>query len=166
MNSRMAEGVCIANPLRGNRAGRQQGRQGGFTLIEMMVTIGIMAIVLAIALPAYSAWRQSAALQNSSETLMSHIKQARIMAVSRNRSVSIAFATNAYTVDSSGSNPQQYLLSQYSKRLTMSAAFSGTPATTLTFGSDGTATSGSVTITNASGATKTIQVNLVGRTYE
>jgi type IV fimbrial biogenesis protein FimT len=162
----MAESVRIAVPLRGNDSGQQVARQGGFSLIEMMVVLGIMAIILAVALPAFNAWRESTALQSAEETLMAHIKQARIMAVSGNRSVSVTFTTNSYTVDSAGTNPQQYLLSDYSKSLTMNAAFTNTPATTLIFDSDGTATQGSVTMQNANGTTRIIQVNLVGRAYD
>jgi Tfp pilus assembly protein FimT len=33
----------------------------------MMVVIGIMGIILAVALPAFNAWRESTALQSASE---------------------------------------------------------------------------------------------------
>jgi type IV fimbrial biogenesis protein FimT len=161
MNYRMAEGVRIAIPLRGNHYGRQAARQDGFSLIEMMVVIGIMAIILAVALPAFSAWRESTALQSASETLMAHIKQARIMAVSGNRAVSITFAANSYTMDSGGTNPQVFQLSDYSKNLSMTST-----AATLTFSSDGTTNAqDTITIKNLNGTIRTISVNLVGRAY-
>lgn len=126
----------------------------------MMVVIGIMAIILAVALPAFSAWRESTALQSASETLMSHIKQARVMAVAGNRSVSITFTSSSYTLDATGANPQQFLLSDYSKTLTMAYT-----AATLTFASGGTANTETVTVQNANGTSKAISVNIVGRAY-
>jgi type IV fimbrial biogenesis protein FimT len=157
----MAEGVRIAIPLRGNHYGRQAERQQGFSLIEMMVVIGIMGIILAVALPAFNAWRESTALQSASETLMAHIKQARVMAISGNRSVSIVFTGSSYTLDSGGAEQQQYLLSDYAKSLTMTYT-----AATLTFNSDGTTnTTDTIDIKNNNGTTKSISVNIVGRAY-
>ena len=122
--------------------------------------IGILAIMLAIALPRYSAWRASTALQSASETLMSHIKQARIMAVTGNRSVSIDFTATGYTVDSTGSQPQQYALGAYAGGLSL-----GYTAARLTFNSSGTSGTETVTLTDADGNTRGITVNFVGRAY-
>jgi type IV fimbrial biogenesis protein FimT len=152
----------ITVPPHGDDSGQRVARQGGFSLIEMMVVLGIMAIILAVALPAFNAWRESTALQSAEETLMAHIKQARIMAVSGNRSVSVAFTTNSYTVDSTSANPQQYLLSDYSKSLSMTYS-----TATLQFNSDGTTNvSDTINVKNANGTNKTISVNLVGRAYD
>jgi len=164
MNFSMADSVRITPSLRGESSGRQEVREGGFSLIELMVVIGIMAIILAVALPIYNQWRQSTALSTASQTLMAHLKQARVMAVSNNRQVSVTFTANSYTVDSAGSNPQQYLLSDYAKGLTLSTTFA---SNTLNFFSNGVSDTSSnkdtVTITNSSGASKTITVNIVGQ---
>jgi len=129
-----------------------------------MAVIGIMAIMLAVALPAFSAWRESAALQSASETLMAHLKQARLMAVSGNRTVHVVFAPDSYTLDSGGANERQYPLSQYSDALVFTdVTFSGNK---LTFGSRGTANSGHVIIQNADGTTRKITINILGRAYD
>jgi type IV fimbrial biogenesis protein FimT len=159
----------MARTIRWDRSGRQEAgqkeaRRKGFTLIEMMVTIGIMAIVLAIAVPAFSAWRQSTALQYATQTLMAHIKQARLMAVSGNRTVRVFFATDGYTVDSGGANEQQYPLNRYADALVFSdVSFSGNK---LTFRSSGLANFGHVILQNGNGSTRKITVNIMGRPYD
>lgn len=165
MNFSMVDSVRITRALRGYSSGRQEVREGGFSLIELMVTVGIMAIILATALPVYNQWRQSTALSSAADTLKSHIMQARVEAVSENRQVSVTFTPSSYTVDSgTGGNPQQYLLSDYSKGLALSSTFA---SNTLTFASNGVSSISSlkntVTITNSNGASKIISVNIVGQ---
>lgn len=144
----------------------QRSRERGLTLIEMMVTVGIMVIILAFSIPKYDAWRQSTALQSANETLVAHLKQARLMAVSQNRTVSVVFTSSSYTVDSGGADQQQYPLSRYSNRLTLTPNFPGTPSTLIFYSSGMTNITGankSVTISNADGVSKTITVNTVGQ---
>jgi len=145
--------------------------QRGFTLIEMMVTIGIMSIMMAIALPAFSDWRERSAAKTASDTLVAHLKQARIKAISESRCVSVVLDTGtpSYKFDS-----LQVSLSQYSKRLTMTTTIaSATKA--FVFKGDGTsgtntcgafsASLGSVTIISPTGVSHTITMNGIGRVY-
>lgn len=126
----------------------------------MLVVIGILAILLAIALPRFSAWRAANALQSATETLTAHIKQARLMAVTGNRDIDITFSPTGYTVDASGTQPQQYSLSSYSGGLSLSAN-----VTKLNFNSNGSSNMGTVTLTDADGDSRAIKVNGVGRAY-
>ncbi len=137
----------------------------GFSVIEMMVVIGIIAIVLAIALPAYSGWHARSAATNAANTLLGHLKQARALAVADNRNVSVTFTSTSYIFDADTTGNcglcKKLLIntSQFSNRLSIS------PTTTRTFTSRGTINqSGTITIA-AAGYSKQITLNVIGRAY-
>lgn len=56
----------------------------GFTLIEMMIGVSIMAILLAIGLPQFSTWIGNARIRTIAESVLSGLQIARSEAVSRN----------------------------------------------------------------------------------
>ncbi|MES0371424.1 MAG: GspH/FimT family pseudopilin [Mariprofundaceae bacterium] len=134
---------------------RNSRKDQGFSLIEMMVVIGIMAIIAAIALPTFSEWRQRAASQTAADSLVAHLKQARIIAISESRSVTFAFTTSDYTMDG-----RTVELSEYSPVLTLTTANAS-----WTFQSRGTVVNnGDITLATPS-LTKIISVNSLGRTF-
>ena len=67
-------------------------RQRGFTLIELMVTIGIMAILTALAVPSYIDFIDRTRLRGAADEVVSVIGNARVESVKNDRDVSIAFA--------------------------------------------------------------------------
>lgn len=71
-------------------------RQQGFTLIELMVTIVIAAIVMAAAIPAYTAWIQNSHIRNASESILNGLQRARAEAVVRNTSVAFILGGGAF----------------------------------------------------------------------
>jgi type II secretion system protein H len=138
--------------------------QRGFSLMELMIVIVIVGILAAIAFPAFSSWREKQSVSNAASSLLSHLKQARNIAMAENRSVSISFSSSAYTfdADTTGScgpcKDNMVSYSQYSGNLSIS------PTTTRTFSSRGTANSGTMTV-SASGNSKEIGMNVLGRAY-
>jgi type IV fimbrial biogenesis protein FimT len=68
---------------------RSQHRSRGFTLIELVTTITVMAILAGIALPSFSAFIASQRIRNVSFDLMAAITLARSQAVTRNGNVSL-----------------------------------------------------------------------------
>jgi len=124
----------------------------------------IMAIMAAVAIPAFSSWREKQAVRNATQTLMVQLKKARALAVSENRSVSITFTSTSYIFDAdttgtcSTCKNETNNLSQYSNQLSVS------PTTTRTFSSRGTSNSGSITLT-AGSSSKKIKMNVIGRAY-
>ena len=59
----------------------------GLTLLEMMVSLAILAIVLAVAIPSMQSWVQNQRLYNLSESLLNGIKTAQMEAVKSNMPV-------------------------------------------------------------------------------
>jgi type IV fimbrial biogenesis protein FimT len=62
-------------------------RNSGFTLIEMMIGITLLAILLAMALPSYRTWIQNAKIRNAAESILDGLQLARSEAVARNSPV-------------------------------------------------------------------------------
>ena len=73
---------------------RRPSRAGGFTIIELLVTVTVLGIVLMIGLPNLSAWLQNTQIRNSAEAMVSGLQLARVEALRRNRQV------HFYIVDS------------------------------------------------------------------
>lgn len=136
----------------------------------MLIVVIILGILTAIAAPAFSQWRAHSAANNAASSIMAHLKQARNLAVSENRSVSVVFTATAYTFDQDMTgtcNPCRNLtmqLSQYSNNLSASTTATGD---IFTFGSTGTGSTGTVTITDAADPaySRQITVNMIGRTF-
>ncbi len=71
----------------------------GFTLIELMIGIAIVAIVLALGMPSFGAWIQNGRLRNASESILNGLQLARSEAVKRNTPVQFTLgAGSAWTV--------------------------------------------------------------------
>lgn len=62
-------------------------RDRGFTLIEMMVTIAVLAILVAIAVPSFSDFMEKARLRGAADALSSQFSLARSQAVRSGRDV-------------------------------------------------------------------------------
>ena len=68
-------------------------RQRGFTLVELMVTITLMALLLGLAAPAFSEWTRNAQVRTVSDTLQNGARLAQTEAMRRNRQM-VFFLSN------------------------------------------------------------------------
>ncbi len=59
----------------------------GFTLIEMLVTLSVLAILLALAMPSLSAWFARARLAGATESLTDTLRFARKQAITRQQPI-------------------------------------------------------------------------------
>lgn len=66
----------------------------GFTLVELMVTVAIMGILLAMAIPTYSTWMQNTRVRNTAEGIVEGLNKAKNEAVRRNALVRFTLVDN------------------------------------------------------------------------
>ena len=78
----------------------------GFTALELMVTIGIIAIVAAIGIPAYTNWIPKYKLGKDITNLKADLEMAKLAAKRENICVGVNFTTTEYTIfrDNRGAN--------------------------------------------------------------
>jgi type IV fimbrial biogenesis protein FimT len=68
--------------------------QRGMTIIELMIGLAIMAIVLFVAVPAFTIFLQNQQIKNAAQTVMQGLNTARAEAIRRNESVRFQFVSN------------------------------------------------------------------------
>lgn len=71
-------------------------RNSGFTLIELMIVIGMIGILTAISVPAVMKWLPNYRLKAAARDLYSNMQKAKIEAVKRNADVLIIFTSGTY----------------------------------------------------------------------
>lgn len=65
-------------------------RRGGFTLIELMVTLAVAAVLITVGIPGFSAFMANQQTRSASQALFSDLLYARSEAIKRNESVTVA----------------------------------------------------------------------------
>ena len=85
----------------------------GFTLIELMVTVGVLSIILMAALPSFNEFRQRSALRGATDQIISFWANARFESLKRNALVKVSMSTDnanycmgAAVTDSAATNTQ------------------------------------------------------------
>jgi type IV fimbrial biogenesis protein FimT len=64
----------------------------GFSLIEIMTVIGILAILAAVATPGLISWRHNAQLRRAAQDVYSNLQKAKVEAARRNTAITITFS--------------------------------------------------------------------------
>jgi type IV fimbrial biogenesis protein FimT len=117
-------------------------KSAGFTLIEVMVVVAVIAIVTMLGLPSYRAWIQNSQIYNSAESVQNGLQRAKAEAVARN--VNVAFSllgtnpnwVSSWTITdvSTGATIESRIGGEGSKNVTaIGYATDGTSAKTITF---------------------------------
>ena len=72
---------------------RKPGNSSGFTLVELMVTVAVMVILAAIAMPSMTAMIDNGRVAGQTEELVSSLQLARAEAIRRNARVTVCAGT-------------------------------------------------------------------------
>ncbi len=146
-------------------AKRNFGRTDGFTVVELIVAMGILAIVMGIAYPNFQRVVANGNLKTAARDLVADINglRARAMADSNlatpDRTITFDQANNQYTLPGmvAAKSPASYSADINLQAVPAGGAF--------TFMQRGTLTPpGTVILVNGRGSTATITCNLSGRT--
>src|SRR6185369_496626 len=92
------------------RSGRVSAADAGFTMIELMVTIAIMAILAAIAAPSFNEAILSNKLAGYANNFVASAQLARSEAVKRNKPVRICRSANGTSCATSGTWRQGWIV--------------------------------------------------------
>ena len=72
-----------------------QNKSRGFTLIELMVTLAVLAIIVSIAAPNFSQQISQYKFNNESRDIISLIRETRAQAITQKRDVKLNFSKSA-----------------------------------------------------------------------
>lgn len=76
-------------------------KNSGFTLLELVITLGLVSIVVAIAIPSMTTFTQNDRLTTNINSLIGHLAYARSEAVKRSQQVSVCASNDALTCSGS-----------------------------------------------------------------
>lgn len=140
----------------------------GFSLIEIMVVIGIIAILATIAVPNIIGWRTKQRFLAAASDVHEAIKMARSAAIKDNTTVVIQFQLNRFTVfaddDADGSQDageRTIFSSNFLNDIDLTTSF---PGDRLSFNGRGltNAVGAGITLSNAVYGTRVLQVTVTG----
>jgi type IV fimbrial biogenesis protein FimT len=70
-------------------------RSAGFTLIELMITVVVLAVLLYVALPNFAVWMQNTQIRTAGEAVLNGLQLARTEAIRRNVNVELRMDANS-----------------------------------------------------------------------
>ena len=149
------------------------GAQRGFTVVEMMITLGLIIIITAIAAPSFFGLAMNMNLKSAARNIQSEFLGLKQRAISESTTYRITFDVggNTYTIEKGTESGPPYVPLEVKTPKAFgedigvtNADFSG-GTSAITFHERGIATNGTVLLTNSRGSTAAVITSVSGRTY-
>jgi type II secretion system protein H len=146
--------------------------KSGFTLVELLVVIAVIAVVSAVMVPSIISWRNGAKLRGAAGNLKGDLEMAKVNAIKHNNFVAVKFNGNAYEVfvdksDDGDRDADEQLLKTRSLPAGVAFDFSHSEWTFTSnvakFNGRGTADNGTAVLTNVQGQERHIKISPLGR---
>jgi type II secretion system protein H len=147
-------------------------RDSGFTMIELLVTVSLLGMMMAIAVGGYNSWAKASGQSGQARELQSVMRQAQQRAITEGRAICLQFnGTQSYSVyrgacDSATKVQVMGPIAADTPEVHFtSPSFSGTSGASsgVTFNARGTAWPGSVQVTRT-GSSKVYTLSVEGLT--
>ena len=162
-------------PMNGKYTPKRNSKARGFTILELVVTVALLAIVLLIAIPNFHRITVNSNLKTAARDLVADFNALRERALAENREYRLSFNGNQYTLEACtdattpcaawGPPPAGVATpkspASIASDITLTSHFGG-PVIFLTRGTVNQA--GNVVLTNGRVSTATITCNISGRT--
>jgi type IV fimbrial biogenesis protein FimT len=148
-------------------AGKPENQSPGFTLMEIIVVIGILAVISAISVPNMIGWISDNKLRGASRNVVSYLQEIKLAAINENARAVIIFDANAESYVSFIDDVPTWSLDSSEKILrqgTMPEGIDVVTSRTFGYASNGISAGGAANLQlqNTKGSTGTITVNLAG----
>lgn len=139
---------------------RPFGSNRGFTLLELIVVIAVLAILVAMAIPQFSGNGSGVGLEASGRDIVTGLRLARSEAISRNKEIpfTLYVEERSFRVGDRRAHqlPNHLGLSLYTAESELESASVGS----IRFFPDGTSTGGRITVSDDRSDTRTLEVRV------
>jgi len=73
-------------------------KESGLTAFELTVTLAIIAVIAAVAMPPYQKWLRTSRLRGAATNLTADLEMAKVLAIRENAIVVVEFEADGYTI--------------------------------------------------------------------
>ncbi len=144
-------------------------RDKGFTLLELLVGLVLMALLSALAVPNVGTWINQYRVKKVSRQIVSDMQLAKMKCISERIQYKVALGSSSYTIEKGNKSIASTTYTQilqrtlsdpaspyYAKGVSMSID-------NVVFSPSGSASPSTITVSEAGGYTKTVTVSIAGR---